>query len=62
MTRRLDVFGLKYAATRNYPGMCDFHLAHLDIDINMFIRYGQYYPDPPLTLAINHGHTDVVRK
>ena len=56
----LDVFdyGLKYAATRNYPELCDLLLAHPDIDVDNL----WYDTGPPLKLAVDYGHTEIVRK
>ena len=59
------VFGLAYAATKNYPELCDWLLAHPDINVNMkYIRKGLFLNkvDTPLTLAVKAGHSEIVKK
>ena len=75
---REDVFefGLKYAATKNYPELCDLLLEHPNIDVNMKeVRTynGTYYGlsnssgswnlvHTPLILAVQYGHSEIVKR
>ena len=61
----LTVSGLVYATIKNYPELCDWLLAHPDIDVNMkCIRRGSFSTevDTPLTLAVKAGHSSIVKK
>ena len=67
---------MKYAATRNYPELCDLLLEHPNIDVNMKeVRTynGTYYGlsnssgswnlvHTPLILAVQYGHSEIVKR